>query len=152
MAAASAIGGILNAVGTHNLSPWPRRIKIGNEPAITRPGLVLGIAVAALVGTVISAALLGATCVVSLNGRALPISAIATLVVGALAARYLTNEADKRMLRLAVLKAASAPAAHPDTVSAMWFAAPHQTFAIAAGLQVHSMTPIFGNVSPGFDA
>jgi hypothetical protein len=41
------------------------------------------------------------------------------LVLAFVTARALTSEADKVTLRRAVCKAASAPAAHPDTVRAM---------------------------------
>jgi len=46
------------------------------------------------------------------------------LFVAFVSARSATNEVDKRVLRKAVFKAASAPAAHPDIVDEMELAPP----------------------------
>jgi hypothetical protein len=46
-------------------------------------------------------------------------------------ARWVTNEVDKLVLRKAVFKAASAPAAHPDTVDQMALAPPYALYTLA---------------------
>jgi hypothetical protein len=56
------------------------------------------------------------------------------LFIGFVSARGVTNEVDKRVLRRAVFKAASAPAAHPDTVGAMEMAPPETLYSLVDGL------------------
>jgi hypothetical protein len=47
------------------------------------------------------------------------------LFIAFVSARWVTNEVDKLLLRKAVFKAASAPAAHPDVVGEMEVAPPY---------------------------
>jgi hypothetical protein len=49
--------------------------------------------------------------------------------------RWMTNEADKLVLRNAVVKAAAAPAAHPDAVGEMQVAAPYELYVLVDRLQ-----------------
>jgi hypothetical protein len=60
---------------------------------------------------------------------------VGAIMVGVLGSRWLTNESDKRLLRLAILKASTTPAAHPDTVQAIEVAPPHVVLALAASLE-----------------
>jgi len=55
--------------------------------------------------------------------------------IGFASSRWMTNEADKLVLRKAVFKAATAPAAHPDTVDEMRVARPYQLYVLTEGLQ-----------------
>jgi hypothetical protein len=53
------------------------------------------------------------------------------LFISFVSARWVTNEVDKLVLRKAVFKAASAPAAHPDTVGQMELAPPYALYTFA---------------------
>jgi hypothetical protein len=52
------------------------------------------------------------------------------LFVAFVSARWATNEVDKLVLRKAVFKAASAPAAHPDLVEEMELAPPYTLYTL----------------------
>jgi hypothetical protein len=52
------------------------------------------------------------------------------LFIAFVSARWATNEVDKLVLRKAVFKAASAPAAHPDTVGEMELAPPYALYTL----------------------
>jgi len=60
---------------------------------------------------------------------------LSDLFISFVSARWVTNEVDKLVLRKAVFKAASAPAAHPDTVDQMALAPPYTLYTLAERLQ-----------------
>ena len=141
LAVAGAAGGVLNACVSQNLFLWPVRVSASSRLRIVRPGLVLN----ALVGAAASfGALLAfggaAPAVIGASSGRMLLALVAAVVTGALAARAITNEADKRLLRAALSKACSAPAAHPDTARAMEIAPPFEVFRAACELTPHFRT------------
>jgi len=64
------------------------------------------------------------------SGLGLVLLAIADLFIAFVSARWVTNEVDKLVLRKAVCKAVSAPAAHPDTIGDMELAPADAIYAI----------------------
>ena len=62
------------------------------------------------------------------------------LLIGSLGARWLTNEADTRLLRAAVCKAAAAPAADPATIREMEIAPPAALLETATALEPRRAT------------
>ena len=117
---AGVAGGVLNALVSDNLFLWPVRIKASPHLCILRPGLVLNIVIGigASLGARRAFGGLAPTMTIASVGDLL-LALIGGVCAGALAARWMTNEADKRLLRAAASKACAAPAAHPDTAHAM---------------------------------
>ena len=99
------VGSGLNAIATRNRRLLSARIDIG-LPAkrLVRPGLLMNL----VVGGVASAGCFGLS-----TGGGL------AMAIGFLAARWVTLEADNRLLRFVVFAALGTPAVHPDTVRAL---------------------------------
>ena len=128
---AGAVGGLLNGVVSHNRFLWPCRLAAYSPFNIIRPGLALNV----LFGTVAATGAFRAfTGDMSETPRNVLLALGIAFVLGSLAARWMTNEADKRILRAALLRACAAPAAHPDTVKAMASAPPHAALEAANDL------------------
>lgn len=130
---AGALGGLLNGVTTHNLFLWPRPLPPCPPLRIVRPGLFINvlIGIVAAIGTF--RALTGAW---TLAGTAVNywIALATAAILGGLAARLVTQETDKRLLRAALLKACAAPAAHPDLATVMASAPAHAVLDAATDL------------------
>jgi hypothetical protein len=135
---AGAAGGALNALVTDNRRPWPSRVGDGARPGLVRPGLAINVAVAAAAsaGTLWAFAGTGSTLGA---GRAL-LQLVVGLLVGSLGARWITSEADRRILRAAACTAAAAPAADPATLREMELAPPAGVLKAAAALQPRRAT------------
>ena len=130
---AGAAGGALNALATDNRRTWPSRVAAGAGPGLFRPGLALNV----IAGAGLSAATFW-TC----SGTALPTAAwrdvlqvTVGLLIGSLGARWISSEADTRLLRAAACKAAAAPAADPATIREMETAPPAAVLETAAALE-----------------
>jgi hypothetical protein len=139
VAGAGAAGGALNALATDNQCPWPLRMASVDRPPLFRPGLAVNVAI----GGALSAATfwtfaggLPATAV----GRAV-LQFVFGLLIGMLGARWITSEADKRLLRAAACKAAAAPAADPTTIREMELAPPAAVLRMATALEPRRTTP-----------
>lgn len=151
------LGGTLSAAISSNLNPFPswlRALDGGRFGPVTRIGLLVSSAVGAASSLGLLLALQGAADFDDVAAGRVPRRLLAfSLVVGFLAARGLTNEVDKVLLRLAVLDAATAPAAHPAVAHALDSAPPYAVYKMAAGLKPRrSATPPGRiHVSSGFD-
>jgi hypothetical protein len=125
------IGGALNAALSDRAPVLPSVVTL--SPGQTR---VLRVGVAGNIVTGAAAAL--SLCwVVQLAGINLDTTdasglllGICDLFVAFVSARWATNEVDKLVLRKAVFKAASAPAAHPDLVGEMEQATPYTLYTL----------------------
>jgi hypothetical protein len=125
-----AFGGGLNAVFSDSARLLPSVVTL--SPGRTRVVRV------GILGNVIT----GATTAIALrwliyiSGASLSVSGTVGLVligfcdffVAFVSSRWITNEVDKLVLRKAVYKAASAPAAHPDVVGEMEVAPPYTLY------------------------
>jgi hypothetical protein len=129
---AGAAGGALNAVWSHNLFLWPARPATHARLRLMRPGLVLQLAIGAAAALAAALAFLGPAC--PRLPADLSLTVFGGFLIGALAARWPSNEADKQVLRAAVIEACAAPAAHPDTTRAIELVPPYEVFVIATQL------------------
>ena len=145
---AGFIGGGINAMITDNGFFLPDMAAVGDE-TIIRPGFV-GNILAGIVAAVVSWGLYGSfasTCIIGCSGTQAPVSLTFTAFVGAIlvgmgGARWLSNEADKKMLT----KAAALSQLSDKNVSAatnMATATPAQALRIA-----QSGTPDKGRQTP----
>src|SRR5258705_326462 len=126
MLGVGSVGGALNAVLTDNLSWRPSRVMVSSHRRIVRPGLAANIFIGAAAAFGSFLALTGGGC--PAGGRSIGSSlmvVLAGMFIGLAAARWMTNESDKSLLRAAACKACAAPAAHPDTVRAIEVAPPY---------------------------
>jgi|SRR5688572_8429033 len=126
------IGGALNAVLSDRARVLPSVVTL--SPGQTR---VLRVGVAGNIVTGAAAALTLCWIVqlagINLNtkdGSGLLLLGLCDLFVAFVSARWATNEVDKLVLRKAVFKAASAPAAHPDLVGEMELAPPYTLYTL----------------------
>lgn len=122
MGLSGAIGGASSALATDNRFWWPSRVSGAGNRNITRPGIVICMAVG-----MAAAGLVGVLCPSCVQPPALS-ALVAAALVGCLAGRCLTSEADKRLLRSALCRACVTPAAHPDTVKLMSLATPFAAY------------------------
>jgi hypothetical protein len=133
------LGGALSAAISSNLTPFPawlRSLDGGRFGPMTRVGLLVSSAVGAASALGVLLALQGTAEFDDVSQGRIPGRLLAfSLIVGFLAARSLTNEVDKVLLRLAVRDAASAPAAHPEITHALDSAPPYAVYEMAAGLK-----------------
>jgi hypothetical protein len=131
-ALAGGIGGVVNAIVSHNLFLWPSRVP---PVRIIMPGLILNVAIGAGTGLAAVRVFGGAApTIVTAPSGDLALALVGALFIGMLAARWVTNETDMRLLRKAVSWACAAPAAHPDTTRAMEIASPYEVFQTAKDL------------------
>jgi hypothetical protein len=126
------IGGAVNAVLSDHARLLPSIVTLTpGGTRVVRVGIVGNI----LTGVVVSLCLFWAIQAAgsTLNadgGLGLVLLGLSDLFIAFVSARWVTNEVDKLVLRKAVFKAASAPAAHPDTVDQMELAAPYTLYAL----------------------
>jgi len=128
-----AVGGALNAMLSDHARLLPSLVTL--TPGGTRV-VRIGIVGNILTGVVVTLGLFWAiqaagSTLNTDNGLGVFVLGGAVLFVSFVSARWVTNEVDKAVLRKAVAKAASAPAAHPDTVDQMAFAAPYALYTLA---------------------
>lgn len=124
-------GGALSAwLAGHSRSRRLAGSRLGPRRLTDLLGLGQVAAPAAIAATTAAATawMIGSTTAPALwEGRAFP-SAIAFFWIGFVTAGWLAAERDKRVLRDAVCSAATAPAAHPDTVQALAHASPDAVY------------------------
>ncbi len=96
-------------------------------------GAVIAAATAAATAWMIGSA---ATPQTSIGARAIP-AALAFVWIGFVTTGWLAAERDKRVLHQAVCRAATAPAAHPDTVEALAHASPDAVYEAVKALVPH---------------
>ncbi|MBD1862402.1 MULTISPECIES: hypothetical protein [Trichocoleus] len=134
---AGAIGGVVNALLTDNGFIWPYVEQV-NGIRITRPGFIGNIFISA-VAAVISWGLYGPFAQANLlEGQALsltPSTFAGAILVGIAGAKWLTNEVDKRLLKVAAIKAAKAHSS-PEVAELMLWASPSETLNITKKLQL----------------
>lgn len=137
--AIGSLGGVLNAVLTDNLHVAPAVIRVTSRERIVRWGLIVNLCVGAAATYVIRLAALWCGCDLT-NKHWLVMGFVGVVLglVGLLAARSLTNETDRRLLRVAVCKASAAPAAHPDTRQIMEKAPPYVVYLTADAMMPHT--------------
>jgi hypothetical protein len=127
------VGGALNAILSDHARLLPTVITLSpGGTRVVRIGIlgniVTGVAVTLCLFWAIEAA--GSTLNAN-GGVGLALLGCTGLFISFVSARWLTNEVDKMVLRNAVFKAASAPAAHPDTVDQMEMAPPYTLYTLA---------------------
>lgn len=127
-------GGLLNALLTDNLRLCPSIVRVTARTRIVRPGLAANLGLGALAAFGAFRALAPAHPPEARSSCSALLTVVGGLLVGLLAARWITNESDKRLLRAAACKASAAPAAHPDTVRAIELAPPFEVYNTADGL------------------
>ncbi len=126
------LGGGLNAVVSRNARFLPALMWLSpGGPCIVRVGILgdmlTGAFAAACAGWLLQAS--GST--LDVNGTpGIALLVLAGLFVAFLSARWVSNEVDKCVLRRAIFKAVSAPAAHPDAVQNIELAPPETIYAI----------------------
>src|SRR5947208_473236 len=127
-----AAGGFVNALLTDNMRPWPLIVRVTTRARVLRPGLGVNIALGVVAAVAVFWAFGNLACASGIRnlGSGL-LMVVSGMFVGLLAARWVTNEADKRFLRAAFLKACAAPAAHPHTVRTIDTASPYEVYLIA---------------------
>ncbi|MBD2121349.1 hypothetical protein [Trichocoleus sp. FACHB-262] len=132
---AGAIGGVVNALLTDNGFVWPYVEQV-NGIRITRPGFIGNIFISA-VAAVISWGLYGPFAQANLfEGQAwslTPSTFAGAILVGTAGAKWLTNEVDKRLLKVAAIKAAKAHSS-PEVAELMLWASPSETLNITKKL------------------
>jgi hypothetical protein len=112
---------------------WPSRLTACGPRTIIIPGLALNVLIGGVIATGVFRVFNGGMSVSDAAEQA-PLTVGIAFVLGSLAARWMTNETDKRILRAALLRACAAPAAHPDTVKAMASAPPQAALQAANDL------------------
>jgi hypothetical protein len=127
-----ASGGALNAVLSDCAHLLPSLVTLSpGRTRIVRVGVLgsigTGVATAVCLSWIIqiAGASLSAT-----SDFGLVLLGFCDLFIAFMSARWLTNEVDKLVLRHAVFKAASAPAAHPDVVDEMETAPPYTLYTL----------------------
>jgi len=130
-ALAGAAGGLLNAAASHNLFLWPFRV----PPAgVVMPGLVANVLIGGGASLAVVSAFCGPAGPPTSPAGNLALTIAAAVIAGGVAARWITNEVDVRLLRAAATRACAAPAAHPDTARSMEVASPYEVFQTATDL------------------
>lgn len=133
---AGALGGVVNALISNNgfILPYVEQV---NGIRITRPGFVGNVFISA-VAAVISWGLYGPFAQANLlEGQALsltPSTFAGAILVGTAGAKWLTNEVDKRLLKVAAIEAAKAHSS-PEAAEVMLWASPVETLNITKKLK-----------------
>jgi|SRR5687767_13273779 len=126
------IGGALNAVLSDRAPVLPSVVTLSpGQTRVLRVGVVGNILTGAAAAWSLCWVVQFAG--ISLNakdGVSLLLLGLCDLFVAFVSARWATNEVDKLVLRKAVFKAASAPAAHPDLVGEMELAPPYTLYTL----------------------
>ena len=126
-------GGALNAVLSDHARLLPSVVTLSpGGTRVVRIGIVGNILTGAwtTVGLYWALQAAGST-LIAKGGLGLVLLGCCNLFIAFVSARWVTNEVDKLVLRKAVFKAASAPAAHPDTVGEMELAPPYTLYTLA---------------------
>jgi len=130
--AVGGAGGALNAVLSDRARVLPTFVTLSpGGTRIVRVGILGNV----LTGAITALCLYWAVQATSSTLRAkggldLVLLGLCNLFIAFVSARWVTNEVDKLVLRKAVYKAASAPAAHPDVVDEMEMAPPYTLYAL----------------------
>jgi hypothetical protein len=126
------IGGALNAVLSDCAHVLPSLVRLSpGRTRIVRVGILGSVVMGAVTATFLSWAV--HTAGASLRPTSefgLVLLGFCNLFIAFVSSRWLTNEVDKLVLRKAVFKAASAPAAHPDVVDEMETAPPYTLYTL----------------------
>lgn len=130
--AIGGIGGGLNAALSDHTRLFPSMVRLmPGRTRVVRIGVLGNVCIGAAAAVCVFWALQAAGSTLSVNGGlGLTLLAVSHLFIAFVSARWVTNEVDKRVLRKAVCKAVSAPAAHPDTVGDMELAHADAIYAI----------------------
>lgn len=125
-------GGALNAVLSDRARLLPSVVTLSpGHTRVIRVGVIGNIATGALTAwCVYSVVRVAGASVDTTNTFGLVLLGFCGLFIAFVSARWVTNEVDKLVLRKAVFKAASAPAAHPDVVGEMEMAPPYTLYAL----------------------
>jgi len=131
------IGGALNAVLSDHARLLPSIVTLTpGGTRVVRIGIVGNILTGMIVTLCLFWTIQAAGSTLNANGSlGLVLLGLSDLFISFVSARWVTNEVDKLVLRKAVFKAASAPAAHPDTVDQMELAPPYTLYTLAERLQ-----------------
>jgi hypothetical protein len=131
--AVGGAGGALNAVLSDHACLLPSVVTLSpGGTRVIRIGIVGNIVTGALAAVGLYWAIQAAGSTLSAKGGlGLVLLGCSNLFIAFVSARWVTNEVDKLVLRKAVFKAASAPAAHPDTVGEMELAPPYTLYTLA---------------------
>lgn len=131
--AIGGVGGALNAVLSDHARLLPSVVTLmPGGTRVVRIGIVGNILTGAAATGCLFWAIEAAGSTLNANGGlGLVLLGCSNLFIAFVSARWVTNEVDKLVLRKAVYKAASAPAAHPDTVGQMEMAPPYTLYALA---------------------
>ncbi len=115
--------------------PHQRRVRVREQSELSH--VARGAAVAAATAAAMAWMIVDASAPsVWIETRAMP-AAVAFFWIGFVTTGWLAAERDKRVLRKAVCRAATAPAAHPDTVEALAHASPDAIYAAVQDLVPH---------------
>lgn len=127
------VGGGLNAVLSDHARLLPSVVTLSpGGTRVVRVGIVGNILTGVTVALLLFWAIQAAGSTLNANGGlGLVLLGFIDLFISFVSARWVTNEVDKLVLRKAVFKAASAPAAHPDTVDQMELAPPYALYTLA---------------------
>ena len=130
------LGGGLNAVLSRSGRFLPAVVRLSpGGPRIVRVGVLGDIGTGALAAVCTGWVLRTSGSTVAANGgMGVLLLGLAGLFVAFLSARWVSNEVDKLVLRRAIFKAVSAPAAHPDALQNIELAAPERIYAIVEDL------------------
>lgn len=145
IAAAGALGGIGNAISTDNSFVMPRPVKDGKVTVAWQAG-VIGNIFTAVIAALVSWGLYGPSSAFLIIGKppegttetavTLTVTTLATaILIGYGGARWLTNEADKKILK-ATASAAASGAADEDKATKIANSTPAEGFRIATGRSV----------------
>jgi hypothetical protein len=129
-----ALGGLLNGLMSDRRQAFPSLALSSRGRSVVQLGLLGNIAVASLFSCVCTWALGMPSGADQMYVGSLLLRLLVTTGLGFGAARLLTGEFDKRLLREAVCNASAAPAAPPATVEAMESATPWVVYTSTAEL------------------
>ena len=135
---AGAAGGALNALATDNQCLWPLRMPRVDRRGLFRPGLAVNVAIGAGLSAATFLTFAGEP--PASEAVRLVLQFAFGLLIGMLGARWITNEADKQLLRAAACTAAAAPAADPTTIREMELAPPATVLRMATALEPRRAT------------
>jgi len=125
------LGGGLNAMVSRNVRFLPAVLRLSPEgPAIVRVGILGDVLTGAFAAMCTGWVLRASGSRLDVSGGGALLLVLVGLFVAFLSARWVSNEVDKLVLRRAIFKAVSAPAAHPDALQDIEFAPPETIYAI----------------------
>lgn len=130
--AVGGIGGGLNAALSDHTRLFPSLVTLmPGGTRVLRIGVVGNVGIGAVAAVCLFWALQASGSTLNANGGlGLALLVVSDIFIAFVSTRWVTNEMDKLVLRKAVCKAVSAPAAHPDTVGDMELAQADAIYAI----------------------